>query len=510
MRRYSLATEGGDDQARVKVQYVHQESDGYRDHAKMVRDAVQVQSDIRVGENNVLRLTALYSDLFYQTPGALTKAQFDENPKQARPAAGPNPGSIDQKASIHNQTFYTGASYEHRWNAAWSTKAGLYSSITKFENPTLLVNNYERRLEVGYGGKLTTRYAFRIGTLDIGGEYQHSYAPIRTYQSVGGKSGNLLKDDELDFNTYSAFAQSEIRLPVDFSLTAGLSVNYLEVGYKSLMVDPLFKTNKTFDAVLSPRIALFKKIIPTLTTYVSWSKGFSPPTIQELYAADGIFNYALLPEMGSNVELGVKGHFFEKALYTEISWYHFGLSESIVGRRDVDGNDYYINAGKTKQRGVELSARLNPLKSSRTNQLQIWSSLTLQDYRFSDYQKVDVSLKGKEIAGIAPLHAAFGIDVRSKVGVYGNITYQHLSKLALDDANTTYANAYDLVGAKVGYVTDVKMLRVDLFVLMDNALNETYSLGHDLNAFGGRFYNAAAKRNVTVGVKLGVGKVEKK
>jgi iron complex outermembrane recepter protein len=33
-------------------------------------------------------------------------------------------------------------------------------------------------------------------------------------------------------------------------------------------------------------------------------------------------------------------------------------------------------------------------------------------------------------------------------------------------------------------------------------LDETYSLGNDLNAFGGRFFNAAAPRNFFAGMKL--------
>jgi iron complex outermembrane receptor protein len=37
---------------------------------------------------------------------------------------------------------------------------------------------------------------------------------------------------------------------------------------------------------------------------------------------------------------------------------------------------------------------------------------------------------------------------------------------------------------------------------IDNLLNENYSLGNDLNAFGNRFYNPAAKRNYFFGLGL--------
>ena len=38
---------------------------------------------------------------------------------------------------------------------------------------------------------------------------------------------------------------------------------------------------------------------------------------------------------------------------------------------------------------------------------------------------------------------------------------------------------------------------------VDNALNEKYSLGNDLNAAGGRYFNAAPKRNFFAGVRIG-------
>jgi len=40
--------------------------------------------------------------------------------------------------------------------------------------------------------------------------------------------------------------------------------------------------------------------------------------------------------------------------------------------------------------------------------------------------------------------------------------------------------------------------------LIDNLLNEKYSLGNDLNAFGSRFFNAAPTRNLQTGIIIGL------
>ncbi|MDQ3536981.1 MAG: TonB-dependent receptor, partial [Bacteroidota bacterium] len=40
------------------------------------------------------------------------------------------------------------------------------------------------------------------------------------------------------------------------------------------------------------------------------------------------------------------------------------------------------------------------------------------------------------------------------------------------------------------------------YVGVDNLLNEEYSLGNDLNAFGGRFYQPSPERNYFAGLRV--------
>jgi iron complex outermembrane receptor protein len=48
-------------------------------------------------------------------------------------------------------------------------------------------------------------------------------------------------------------------------------------------------------------------------------------------------------------------------------------------------------------------------------------------------------------------------------------------------------------------------INAGLFVNADNLLNETYSLGNDINAAANRFYNAAAGKNFMVGISFQYG-----
>ena len=105
---------------------------------------------------------------------------------------------------------------------------------------------------------------------------------------------------------------------------------------------------------------------------------------------------------------------------------------------------------------------------------------------------------------------SFLADVQFKKGIYFNSTYYLASKIFLDDANTVSASAYHLLGCRIGWKTTIKTkLKLNFYAGGDNLFNETYSLGNDINAAGGRYYNAAPKRNYYAGVALQLGDAKK-
>src|SRR5207302_10081325 len=70
------------------IAYTHQSSNGYREHTAMRRDIASWDSKISNGKKESLSTHVLFGDLYYETPGGLTKTQYIANPKSARPASG--------------------------------------------------------------------------------------------------------------------------------------------------------------------------------------------------------------------------------------------------------------------------------------------------------------------------------------------------------------------------------------------------------------------------------------
>jgi iron complex outermembrane receptor protein len=253
--------------------------------------------------------------------------------------------------------------------------------------------------------------------------------------------------------------------------------------------------------VFSPRVALLKKITEDLSFYGSISSGFSPPSLAEVRPSTAAFNNTLNPEHGVSYEVGMKARFFNQ-LDATIALYDFRLDQTIVIQRDASGADYFVNAGATSQQGAEVMMAWSPaISGDKISSLRLWSSYTYNHYRFKDYVNDGKNYSGNELTGVAPAVFVFGADVQFKKKFYINLTGNFSDRTPLNDANTDFASQYYLLGTRIGYKLSGK-LPLEFFAGIDNALDQRYSLGNDLNAVGGRYYNAAAGRNYYGGILL--------
>jgi iron complex outermembrane receptor protein len=484
----------------LAVRYAHQQSDGWREQTGMSRDAIQLLGTFRPSSARTVDLNVVYSDLSYETPGGLTAEEFAANPRQARPPAGPNPGAVEQNAAVFNKTFYAGVSHQYRWNTRWSNTTGVYGTFSQFDNSA--IRNYERRREFSIGGRTNTSFAFRRGKLDFGAEFQQGFSSIGVYDNNQGQSGAIQNDDEITSSTAFLFSQIEFFLPHDFFLTVGGSINLVDVRYQRLSDVPAFSRHRDFDPVLSPRIALLKKITETLSVHASVSKGFSPPTVAELYPSTSTFNDQINPEEGTNFEVGIRGSLLRNNLLFDIVGYDFRLDETIVVRRTDDDADYFVNAGKTTQRGMEVALSWKALPIASDISITPWLSYTLNHYLFSEYIQDVNDYSGNKLTGVAPNILVGGVSASIRSAFHVDVTCTYTDRIPLNDANSAFSDPYTLLGAKMEYRFHAGgNVPLQVFAGAENILDETYSLGHDLNAFGGRFYNPAPPLTIFVGVK---------
>ena len=487
----------------LSLQSAYQTADGYREQTEMRRLNFSLFGKSALNDVSTLEYVVFYTDLAYQIPGGLTWAEALEDPRQARPALGVTPGAVEQQAALFNKSTYAGVNHTYRFSDRVINRTGLYGSYTDFENP--VIRNYEIKTERNIGGRTDTGILLgqqKNSSVHIGAEFQYGFTPTTTYENLLGSIGEVLEDDEINQLQYFFFAQAEHEFNGGWLLTIGSSLKFLRTSFIRLNEINPTKERAVFDPILSPRLALMKKLHANHNVYAQISRGFSPPTVAELRPSEGSFNQNLEPEQGWNYELGFKGSIKDSKWYYELTAYRFELDQSIVIRRTLDGAEYFENAGGTTQQGIEWLLQLKPFTYGSTLAAsRFWQALSWQHYRFNDYSKAGNDYSGNALTGSPAFTYTLGADLQGQWGHYINFTLQYVDEIPLDDANQFYADAYTLIGTRIG----VRMNQGEIFAGVDNLLDTFYSAGPHLNAFGQRFFNPSMGRNFYFGISANLG-----
>lgn len=505
-RKYHISAGAGSAKHNVLVQYNQQQYDGFREQSAVDRKVLLISPEFFLSDRQTLTSHVIYSDLYYELPGGLTLEQYRQNPRQAR---GGEFGSVKQQAAMNQETINIGLNHDYRLNDNWSNSMLVYTMQRFRDHP--FNTDYERNAASEIGARSSFVYNTNIGTVatafTFGGEFQRGFEVARTYDNNSGTAGNLRTDDEVTAKTGFVFGQVELELPSDFIFTLALSLN--DTQYRITRLAQLTSGNysfvKDFEAVLSPRVALLKKLSDRVSVHGSVSAGFSPPTEEEILTSDGVLNQDLEAEKGTNYELGLRGYALQDKLYVDVVGYYFRLKETIVSRQDASSVAVFRNVGSTSQNGIETTLKYTivDVPAAWLNYSNVWASYTYSHYRFKEYQQNEANYSGNRLTGVAPHTLSAGFDLTTRPGFYLNLLANYSDELPLNDANTVYADSYLVTGAKLGLrQTIAGSLKLDVFAGVDNLTDENYSLGNDVNAFGGRFYQPAPPRNFYSGLNL--------
>ncbi len=497
----------GNENTHTVINYQHQTSDGYRDNTALRRDVLTCDAVLKSNEKQELQTHFLYGDLYYQTPGALTKAEYDINPKSARPAVGAFPSAQQAKATVYQKTFLAGFSFAQNFNDNWKNNTTIYGAYSQMRNPNF--RNYNRTSEPHFGGRTIFQFSKQLHntllTFHGGAEIQQSFNTQRVYKNKNGQPDSLQTDDEIYNNQAFIFLQANAELNDGWILTAGTSINKLGLNFRRLSTVPSVNEKRNFNNEITPRFALLKKINKSVSLYTSIARGFSAPTTAEVLPSTNNFNTSLQAESGVDYELGARGSLLKNKFYFDINTFFYKLKNAIVQRRDATGADYFENAGSAKENGLEtyLSYELINNELQFFNHIFLHAGNTWNNFHYDVFKQVNNDYSGNKLPGVASQTVTAGLDVNTKAGLYANATFFYSGPIAMNDANTDYASAYNLLGIRIGYkYHSSKKIQFEISTGAENIFNEKYSLGNDINAVSGRYYNAAPVRNYYAGIIL--------
>ncbi|MEB2783335.1 TonB-dependent receptor family protein [Algoriphagus persicinus] len=502
LTRYRLGVSQQVGNGGFEASYVSQKADGYREHSAMDRQVFQLGGFFSVSDKQEIRTQLLISDLDYQIPGALNAAQLAEDPTQARP------GSVNQNSSISQQSVFASIGHLYSFSTVLKNSTTLYLNTNDFENPFIL--DYKKELGFGFGGRTKFTFDGKLAGKDLriiaGGEYQTSLTDAQNFGNVNGVADTVRFADKLRARQGFLFQQAEWNLTEDFIVTFALSENFgsLEIDRQiDASGESTGLQERKFDPIVVPRFALNYQFSDYSGVFGSISSGFSPPTIDEVRTNEGSLNLTLEAEKGINYEVGYR--MGKGKLNLDLTAFYFKLDQTITTYTNSQGVVLFRNAGSTDQKGIEAAIDYALIRNEIgfVNDLKIGTAFTGHYFKFNDYQKGENDFSGNDLTGVSPNTLVTRIDLRISPGFYVNFTHQYVDEIPLNDANTIYQNAYNLMNMRFGWARSFAgKWELEAFAGADNLLNESYSLGNDLNPFGGRYYQPAPTRNWYGGVKV--------
>lgn len=483
----------------------HLQSNGYRAQSKMRKDNLQLNMRIQSTENLVSDFIFLYADLYYQTPGGLTLAQFLSDPRQSRPATATLPSVEDQKTAVYNKTAFLGFSNSYKIRKHWKTITSITNAITAFKNPFL--TNYERRRELNLGirSKLVYDHNIPFPVQWVSGfEIQKgNYIIDSTGNNKGVPDGNKVTDDIIARQQF-AFTQLNFHPFPFLQIQTGVSLNrFLYSIERTTGLPSLGKKILDFNRPLLPRIAVLMEACKGISIYGQLSKGYSSPTIAEIRPSAGGVYTGLQSEYGWNKEIGVKLAAMRNSFYVNAVLFQFDLKDAIVRRVDQAGAEFFMNEGGVQQKGIELDYQfliMNIPGGNFLNSLKWSQAITLNDFKFVNYKNNTTNFEGNKLTGVADNVLVSNLSVGFAKSFYWNLQFNYNGKMPLNDANTFISTPYRVWQSKMGWKSQQHKYPLECYVIIDNIGNERYALGYDINAFGNRFFNPSPKRNFQAGI----------
>jgi len=505
----NISYQNSSEKFKAKLVQSHFQSDGYRVNSSLRKDNLQYYVQYKSSRKTTIDGFFLISDLKYKTPGGLNAAQYTSNPKQARPATATLLSAVDQQAGIFNKTGLVGISSVYQFSKKWINSTSFTTSLIGFKNP--FITNYEKRNESNLGLRTKFVYENKAGLplqWTSGLEMQYGNYKIDSSGNKKGISDGKSVVDQVKARQVFGFTQLNFS-PLDFMrFQLGMSLNKFGNDLTRIKGSMFGGTQALeFKPQLLPRLAIMIDPISSIGFYVQLAKGYSSPTIAEIRPSAGGFYTDLQAEYGWNKELGFKFIAFKNRLSWNINYFDFRLRNAIVRQVNSAGAEYFVNAGSTIQKGVESELHWMLLKSSSSKgfkKIVLLQSTTINNFKFDQYSIGTNNFAGKKLTGVPTEVIVFELDVDFTKNIYTKINFNYTGSIPLNDANTFTASRYRLMQMKFGWKKQFRKIDLDYFVLIDNLLNEKYSLGNDLNAFGSRFFNAAPTRNLQTGIIIGL------
>ena len=488
------------------------ESDGYREHSRQRMNNGFARLSYDNDDNSYGVEWLGVNTSVAQNPGALTRAQFEADPRMADPL------SITKKARKAVTQSQVGITARHYTGPA-ELEASAYAGTRHLDNPlTFGIVDVGRRIA---GGNARATIPIPIfgaeNRITVGGELQlqndlrlnftncNSVPPLTVPTAVcpdiTQERGSITLNQREKVSSIGSYVRDEIQLGDVFALMAGARADAVRFRVEDMLItatNPDDSGERLLHAI-SPMAGILAHLGDSHSAYFNVSTAFETPTATELgnqpSGAGGI-NQDLKPQRSLTYELGLKG-VSEKGIQYTTALFATSVHDELIPF-DVPsspGRRFFRNAGRTSRRGVELGL------SYDLRALQLGTAYTYANYKFVDFAVGTAQYAGNHIPGIPAQTLQASATLRSRIASL--VTEANFAdKMFVDDPNSQSAPGYGIVNARLVSSALWRGSGAEVTVGAQNVFDRKYVSSVSVNASGGKFYEPGTQRAFFVGLSL--------
>lgn len=425
------------------------EYDGYQQHTQGSSRGMAANIGYRFNPNLETRFYLRYRETENDLAGRLTKEQIKHHPRAANPlylsrdASRPQPGST---WIANKTTFYL------------NDDSRLEAGVVYHDYPMDLREG-ANRLKVAYTDVSGTLNYLRRDTLfDRESKTTVGWRTTKHLPNTGASefervpdTGKRKRDFSYQGSDSVVHIGNELELAPDLWLTSGLAIIYTR--RESAVTYPAGGGKVSqHDWDYAPRLGLRYDMRPGLQLYGNLSRSVEPAHPWSLIWSSPAVNglqtqpIEMQNQTATTLELGARG---DSAFgQWDLAWYYSAVRHELLAVEIVTGNPAAeFNASPTVHQGVEAGLESLLWERGGVGKLSLRQSYTFSDFHYRD----DNTFGDNRLPGI-PMHyyqAELRFDWPS--GFYAGLNTQMASKVQVDYANSYPADAYAILGARVGY-----------------------------------------------------------
>lgn len=498
--RLSTDFRSGNENLSILANYGHQTVDGYMAHTASQKDFTNTMLNFKPNEKQQISAYFGYSNSYDGRGGELTIDQYEEKDYSG------NSRYIKNNAHSEVISFRAGLNHEYRFNDEIGNSTTIFG--TGISSNSSSAGGWTEKDPLNYGLRSSFDLNFRLNDQfrlsGIAGlELQKQHANISGYRMVEDPEnpegyniiGETKSDQQAQSATSTYFTEWVLKMPLDFSFTAGLGMSSMKIDLEDRLYDRESdrqrNTSADYRHLFSPHFALNKIFGKNISVYASHSKAYNAPVSGNIVLpTSGELNTGLTPEVGEQFEIGSKG----KLLHDRLD-YQFAVFRTLFKDKFTSvavpldemttAYTYIANGGDQDHRGVEGLVKYAAYASDSGlfSLIAPYANFTYSDFVYKNYNyealdsegnvmKNDYS--GNAVAGTAPWVVNAGVDLHSNSGLYGNLNFSWRDAMPFTSDGENVADAYHLLNAKLGYRQELGNFELDAFAGAKNITGSQY------------------------------------